>query len=127
MASPLAGPFARTVGRALAPTFLPATLTRVTTAVPDPETPWIPGAATSTTHSCRAIHDIWDATWLAGGLVAAGEVKIVILAATLAVEPEPGDTITIRGETFTIVPAGAGKPAVSTDPARATWECRARR
>jgi hypothetical protein len=115
------------IGDALGDEFLPATLTRVTTAAPNPATPWIPGEASSATYSCRAIHDTWGATWLAGGLVGSDEVKVVILAATLAVEPQPGDTVTIRGETFTIVPAGAGKPAVSTDPARATWECRARR
>jgi hypothetical protein len=125
MASPLAGSLARQISRGLARTFLPATLTRITTADPEPETPWIPGEASAVTYPCRAIHDAWGETWLSGGLVGANEVRITILAHSLAIEPAPGDVVTIRGEAYTIVPAGSGKPAVATDPAKATWECRA--
>ena len=86
-----------------------------------------PASSSTTAYACKAIHDTWGASWLSGGLVAADEVKVLVLAASLEVEPQPGDQITIRGQTFTIVPAGGGKPAVSTDPARATWELRCRK
>jgi hypothetical protein len=126
MASPLSGSLARTLGSALASTFLDATLTR---AVPVAgANPWDPPASSSdTTYSCRAIPDTWGATWFAGGLVASDEAKILILASTLATDPQPGDKITVRSETYTIVPAGSGKPAVAVDPALACWECRAKR
>jgi hypothetical protein len=126
MASPLSGSLARTLGSALASTFLDATLTR-TTAVAGTN-PWDPPASTSdTAYSCKAIRDTFGATWLSGGLVDAEDVKIIVLASTLSVTPESGDRITLGGVTWTIVPAGSGKPAVSTDPATATWDLRCRK
>lgn len=114
------------IGDALSGEFLDATLTRTTQVAG--ANPWdAPASSSTTTYACKAIHDTWGASWLSGGLVAADEVKVLVLAASLSVEPQPGDQITIRGETFTIVPAGGGKPAVSTDPARATWELRCRK
>jgi hypothetical protein len=125
MTSPLAGSLAKTIGGAMAGLFLPATLARTTYAAA--ENPWDQGTPTTTEYTCRAIHEEWGATWLRDGLVAADEVKVLILASTLTTEPEPGDVITVRGIGFTIVPAGTGKAAVSTDPAKAVWECRARK
>lgn len=114
------------IAEAFAEDFLDATLTR--TAPTRGAQEWDPPTGeTVTAYPCKAIHDSWSASWLANGLVGADEVRILVLAATLSVEPQPGDRITIRGETFTIVPAGSGKPAVATDPAKATWELRAGR
>jgi hypothetical protein len=105
--------------------FSAATLTR-TTATPGAN-PWDPPASTSeTTYPCRALRDTFGATWLSGGLVDAEDVKVLILAGTLSTTPEPGDRITIGAQTWTIVPAGGGKPAVATDPATAVWELRCR-
>lgn len=106
--------------------FLDATLTR-TTQVAGTNAWDAPASSSDTSYTCKAIHDTWSASWLASGLVATDDLRVIVLADSLEVEPQPGDRITIRSETFTIVPAGAGGPAVSTDPARATWELRCRK
>ncbi len=125
MVSPLSGSLAKTIGKAMAGIFLDAVLIRDVVSDPDPVTPWVPGSNTPVNYPCKAIHEDWSSSYLAGGLVNAGDRKVLVLASTLAVEPAPGDRITIRGETFTVVPQGSGQPAVSTDPARATWTLRA--
>ncbi|HWV44125.1 hypothetical protein [Pseudorhodoplanes sp.] len=51
------------------------------------------------------------------GLVAANERKVLILATSLSVRPQPQDRVTIRGITFTI-------NDVKTDPAEAVFECK---
>ncbi len=126
MTSPLAGGLAKTIGRAMSGFFLDAVLTRTVYAAPDPLEPWAPGDPTETTFACKAIHEEWSAYHRQGGLVLSGDRRVLVLASTLAVEPAPGDRITIRGETFTIVEQGSGQPAVSTDPAKATWVLRCR-
>lgn len=123
MTSPLEGSLARTIGKAMSALFLPATLTRTTPS--GTGDPWNPDPPTNVTYSCRAIEEEWGMSQLAGGLVLANERKVLVLASTLAVEPAPGDRITVRGHTLTIVPQGAGVPAVSTDPAKAVWVLRA--
>jgi len=107
----------------MSPIFLDATLTRdVPGRATDPADPPLP---TSVAYPCKAIEDTYGVTLQAAGLVNGTDVKVLILAATLAVEPQPLDRITIRGVTRTIVPLGtSGVPAVTSDPARATWECR---
>lgn len=120
MASPLAGGLAKTIGKAMAGLFLPATLARDTAAPASPASdPWNPGGPTTATYPCRAIHEEYAERYRLEGLMQAGDRKVLILAASLTVEPKPGDRVTIRGETFTIA-------AVATDPAKACWECRAR-
>lgn len=113
------------VNGALGSVFLSATLSRTTRAAGPND--YTPGAETTATYACKAIHETFGVSWLANGMVDADEVKVLILAASLSVEPLPGDKITIRGVTYTIVPAGAGRAAVMTDPAKAVWECRARK
>lgn len=106
--------------------FKDATLTKTVTVAG--ANPWDPPASTSTTaYTCKALRDTFGTTWLAGGLVDAEDVKVLILADTLSVTPEAGDRITIGSDTWTLVPAGGGKPAVSVDPANACFECRARK
>jgi hypothetical protein len=103
--------------------FLNATLTREVPGVA--ADPADPPAPTTTAYPCKAIEDTWSKGLLAGGLVRGTDVRILILAKTLAVEPKPEDRITIRGATYRVVPAGiGGLAAVQTDPARATWELR---
>jgi hypothetical protein len=104
--------------------FLDATLTRAIPAAGGDA--FDPAEPTEQTFACKAIHDGWSSFHLANNLVAANERKVMILASTLATTPVSGDMITIRGETFAICPAGTGgTPAVSTDPAKAVWTCRA--
>jgi hypothetical protein len=104
MTSPLAGSLARTIGKALAPVFLPATLTRGSTLYP-----------------CRGIYEQWGKASGAGGVITNPDVKALLLANSLAVEPNAGDVVSLQGTTFVVVSNIDTKPAVSTDPARATW------
>lgn len=127
MASPLAGSLAKTIGKAFASTFLDATLTKD---VPGSGgDPWDPPATTPVNYACKAIPDQYGVGHRQGGLVQAGDQKILILANSLAsgIVPEPLNRITIRSETLVIVPQGEGQPSVMTDPARAVWECRCRK
>lgn len=123
MPSPLLGSLARTIGTAMAPLFLDATLTRDVAVVGSD--PADPPAPTQVTFACKAIEENYSAGLRANGLVGATDIGVLILAHSLATDPQPLDRITIRGKTVTIVPASsAGMKAVQSDPARATWSCR---
>lgn len=123
MTSILEGSLAATLGRAMTPLFLDATLTRYVAGVAtDPAEPPTP---TTVTYACKAIEEEYSSGVRGAGLVNATDVNVLILAYTLAVEPKAGDRITIRSRTVTVVPAdSAGTKAVRSDPARATWQCR---
>lgn len=113
------------IGAGLADIFFDATLIRDTAA--SAAAAWDSGAVTSVNYPCKAIHEMWAASLMASGLVNIDEVRVLILATSLSVEPKPLDRITIRNETFTIVPMGSGRAPVMTDPAQAVWDCRARK
>jgi hypothetical protein len=85
-----------------------------------------PGAPTTTTYACKAIHDQWGAFYRGNGLVSVEDRKVLVLAASLAVVPRSGDRISLEGQTFEIVSAGEGQPGVTTDPAKAVWTLRVR-
>lgn len=129
MTSLLTGSLAKTIARAAGPIFLPAVLTRD---VPAEQTSpayeeFDPPAPSAVTYTCKAIESEYSSGLRAQGLVGAQDVEVLILADTLPTTPQPGDRITIRGATRTIVPKDtAGKAAVTGDPARATWACRCR-
>lgn len=95
-------------------------LTRTTPGVPDPDEPWVPVEPTVENFDCLGWEEDWSAFYLANDLVQSGSKKVCILVPTLAVEPQLGDEITVRGLTYTIV--GPSK----TDPARAVWEIEAK-
>jgi hypothetical protein len=124
VASPIAG-LSRTIGGALAGVFFDATLYRDTAAAGTND--WTPGAVTTTSYPCKALADAWSAYQIAGGMVAASDAKVLILAASISIEPQAGDRVTVRGETYTLVSDGGSRPAVMGDPAKALWECRGRR
>lgn len=124
MASPLLG-LPKALAKAASFLFFDATLTRETQGAG--ANAWTPGASTTATYRCKAMVDTWSAFQIAGGMVAAGDLKVLILANTLSVQPQDGDKITVRGETVTLTSAGGSLPAVSTDPAKAVWECRGRK
>lgn len=109
---------------ALGDDFREATLIRSTAA--DGDSPWNPGAPSEQRYPCRAIHDEWGALYRSDGLVTGKDWKILVLAATLAVEPQEGDRITLEGVTLTVVSEGGSQPAVTSDPANATWVLRCR-
>lgn len=125
MASLLEGEIAQTIHDAFASAnvFLAATLTRETAvSASDPADPPAPTVAT---YSCLALEEEWALGLLANSLVRANDANVLILAKSLAVEPQPRDRITLRGRTYAIVPEGiGGRRPVTSDPARATWSCR---
>jgi hypothetical protein len=125
MSSPLVSSLAKTIGKAFNSLFLDATFTQVVTI--EGATPWETGTPGVNTYPCKTIHDTWNASLLAQGLVSSDEVKILILATSLPVKPAAGDAVTIRGQVFTISADGGKMPSVSTDPAQAVWVVRAKR
>lgn len=121
----LDGQLARIVANAGSQFFFDAVLTR--DAIPDSPAyeEFDPPAPVPVLYTCKALDTEYSAGLRAQGLVGAKDVEVTILATTLSVEPQPGDRITVRGATFTIVPANSGRQkAVQGDPARATWSCR---
>jgi hypothetical protein len=114
----LDGELAETIGSALldADLALDMTLTRTT---PGAGPSYDPGQPTITSYGCKGFIDTFSDAYLAGGLVEAGDAKLVIIATTLAIEPQPGDGVTVRGKTYRVV-------AVSADPAQALFELQAR-
>lgn len=134
MASILESSLAQTIKDAAEFVFMDATLVR--SAVSAPTDPYDPstGTTTHTTYTCKAIHEEYSVGYRGQNLVEQGERRVLILAksfklAGVAVDvtPQGGDKITIRDETFTVVPTGTtGITAVRTDPAKALWDCRCR-
>lgn len=113
----LEGELAAEIADAMADVFIPATVTRM---LPGGGPPWDPGPPIADPHTCRGIVDDYDVSLRDGtGIIEVTDRKVVILATSLAITPEPGNTVTIRGETGTIVHVGA-------DPALATYECQTR-
>jgi hypothetical protein len=117
MTSILEGALAKTIAKATGFIFLDASVTRATAATGG--NAFEPTVGSAATYSCKAIVDTYSAYDRAQGLVDQTDRKVLILAATLSIQPKAGDAITIRGETFTIV-------SVMTDPAKAVWECQGR-
>lgn len=98
---------------------LDVTLVRTTPGTPDPETPWIPAPPVVTNHACKGWRDRFSNEYEASSSILAGDVRIFILATTLDVTPQPGDVVTVRGDSRTII-------SVSTDPAASCWDMQAR-
>jgi hypothetical protein len=103
VASPLAGSLALTIGKAFNNIFLPATLTRGANVYP-----------------CRAIFEKWSEYSGANYVLTSNDYTILVLASTLAVQPQRGDIITLEGFSA-IVSSNTKAGAVSTDPAFAVW------
>lgn len=124
--SPLTGSLSKTIYGAMKNLFLDATLTRdVVASGGDPADPPVP---VPVSYPCKAIRDTYGVGVRSGGLVNEKDVRVIILQKSLSVTPIPLDRISITGMggPFTIVaPGSGGQPAVSADPANATWECRA--
>lgn len=121
MASILDDEIAATIADALtnADVTLDIVLSRTVPGEPDPETPWIPGEPVTTNYSCKGWADHYEAAELVNTTILATDVKVMIVATTLAIEPAPSDHVTVRGDGYTVI-------SVSTDPARAIWQLQAR-
>lgn len=121
MASILDDEIAATIADALTSADVPldCVLSRTVPGTPDPNEPWNPGTPTTTNYECRGWADHYEAAELVNTTILATDVKVMIVAGTLAVEPQPTDTMTVGGKGYTII-------AVSTDPAGAMWTVQAR-
>lgn len=103
----------------------PATLTKST---PGTRTPGAISAGTNPVvtnfHVGVAMVGEYSAYMIANGLVTQGDRKVTLFGASIqgGAVPEPGDRITIGGETLTIYADG-----VTGDGVKATWSCRCRK
>lgn len=117
----LQGDFANEVAEALESAEVPFDLTLsrdVAQDSPAPE-PGDPPIIVTVNYPCRGFIDQYDASWRAGSLIEAGDVKIIIVANTLSVEPVAGDLITARGKVYAAI-------SVQADPAVATYQIQGR-
>lgn len=116
MTSLLQGALAKTIAKSMGPIFYEATVVRET---PGGGPGWNPGAPTQTSYACKGMVDTYSAYERQNLQIQGGDVKILLLAATLSIEPTTADKVVARGVTYAIVD-------VSTDPARAVWTLQAR-
>lgn len=114
----LDGELADTIGDALIDANIPFAIT-VTRETPGDGPPYDPGDPTYTPYACQGFVDTYATQYADGSLIEAGDVKVVIVAKTLDIEPAPGDTVTARDKTYNVV-------NVSADPALALYELQAR-
>lgn len=119
----LDGEIAEIVDDALADIFLDATLTRDGA---NSGTAYDPVIGTPTTYTCKAIVEEYGSGVRGQGLVGAKDIKVLILANSLAVEPQALDRISVpsKGVSGVVHDGNEGMKAVVGDPATATWECR---
>jgi hypothetical protein len=117
----LDGSFAEEVADALDAACIPHALTVSRSVIPDspPYDPFDPPPPVLVEYACRGFVDEFTADYRAGGLVESGDVKVVIVATSLEIDPQPGDTVTAKGKTYSAI-------SVSADPAGATWSVQAR-
>lgn len=121
----LEGELAEIIGDALVAADIPYTMTipRLYQEPPPPDWPsWEPWDAPVTVveHEFQGFIDTYDARLIAAGVVNVGDVKIVLIQQGMPFQPDLTDTITARGEVYTILD-------ITEDPARATLEVRAKR
>lgn len=119
MASPLSGSLAKTIYKSFKSIFLDATLTRDGANSGDA---YDPDTAAATVYTCKAIAQPSKGT-SGADMAGASDATILILANSLSVSPEPLDRISIPSQAISGVIAN-DKKAVTSDPARATWQCR---
>jgi hypothetical protein len=104
------------IGAAFATVFRDAVLAHISGRVADGR-----GGFTNatTTDACKAL--VTDYTSYQRGTlgIPTNERKILMLASTLTTPPAPGDAITIQGRAWSVI-------EVASDPANATYECRAK-
>lgn len=80
--------------------------------------------ATEQTFAATGLVVDYRANQIDGTLIKAGDRKVMLFGASISggAVPEPGNRITIDGETLTIVKDGVGR-----DPAKATYPCQCRK
>lgn len=117
MASPLEGKIASLIYTGMKSLFLDATLTRDGA---NSGEAYDPAVASPTVYACKAIpvENVKGTQNLEGQT----EIAVLILTNSLAVQPEPLDRIAIASRGISgVIPDR--KKAVTSDPAKATWQC----
>jgi hypothetical protein len=115
----LSGELAETIGDALIDADIPFDVVVTRSTPGEGGEPWDPAPAVLTDYPCKGYVDTYSEAYLSGGLVESGDVKVVIIANTLAIEPSVGDSVTARAKTYYVL-------NVSADPALALYELQAR-
>jgi hypothetical protein len=114
----LAGELAQEIADALAEADIPLTAI-VTRMELDPASPpWAP-TYTAVPYNCTGLVDAYSAIDRVNAAILITDVRLLIVAATLAVVPAVGNFVTINSTIYTVV-------SVRTDPATALWELQAR-
>lgn len=117
--SNLEGELANAISAALEDAAIPYGLTvSRTVMIPGPN-PWDPEEESTTHYTGRGFADEYDNSYRTGGLIEQGDIRVIVVADTIAIEPAAGDKVTVRGVTYNVV-------SVSADPALATWSLQAR-
>jgi hypothetical protein len=124
--SPLSGSLAKTVYKSFKSIFLDATLTRDGANSGDA---YDPTTATATVYTCKAIAQDYGTGADGTALEGASDTMVLILAKSLpdGVRPQSLDRIAIASQGISGVVASDGRRGlepVTSDPARATWQCR---
>ena len=83
--------------------------------------PWDPGSGETTTtdYACSGWLDSYGLDLIDGTIIQSGDVRVIILQSSIAIDPAPADTVTIDGQTYTII-------SVKADPAGTLWDVQAR-
>jgi len=117
----LDGGIAGIVNNALKGIFLDFTLIRKVVQA-NADEPWQKNVITEKSYSCKAITADYKAFEIDGERIKNTDKKILILANSLAVEPQVGDIIKQVGEknTYSLT------LYIKTDPAKAVYECQGR-
>lgn len=71
-------------------------------------------------HLCRGWRDQFAQDTVDGTLIRATDVRVMIIAGSLDVEPTTSDRVTVNGVTYAVI------VSVKRDPAGALWELQAR-
>lgn len=81
--------------------------------------PFDPPPPVSTTYNGSGWLDDWGNDFIASGLVERTDAKIIIIATSITIVPVAGDSVTVRGKTYSVL-------NVAADPALATYTLQAR-
>jgi hypothetical protein len=105
------------IAEALDDVFRPAILLVPGNKVSDGQGGWKSGPAVE--YPCKALVDDYSDMRRATASIPAHDRKIIILAASVAVQPAVGQAIRAEGRDWQII-------SLLRDPAAATWECQGR-
>ena len=118
----LEGELANIIGDALVGADIPYDLTviRMELGQGNPDRPWEPGQPVAVSYPCKGFTDTYNVHEQSASVIQSGDIKIVIVANTLSITPEPNMSVQARGVTYRVID-------VSPDPALATYQVQARR